>query len=342
MQQLPSPSKLDLVNYKFPLPLFHSTRLIVTPTYSVLFTERKPKNEAVAFANSLGNSLHQRQTPPDLAPNRAKQITAKQNLASGTYTGEFKAHARKSMMKACVLLDECTSTKVIFNPILDTYVNFRLAFLTLTFPAPLTLQAQKNAYRQQLSPFIEWLKKWHNLKNFVWKAERTKKGTLHYHLMIDTFVLNTELSNRWNQLTALSEYTESTTRTRNTKGNPSIEITACSNSESASKYINKYMLKAAVKKGELARPDVPQEVPIIGKVWGANDKLSQAKRPRFIPSFACIEYLTNLFNTSPNEITTSAYHAIIKVPSVKIFLLLDWADRYIQRAFISSIAIDST
>lgn len=310
-----------------PLPIFHNSRLLVRNNYSVIFTDRSIKDFKPRFSQNFRCT---NEPPARPAPPKEKSFK--------NYTGLLSDTAYKGIQRAANLLDQATPSRIIYSPALKCLVNHRLSFVTLTFPANLTEQSEKEAYKKTLHPLIQWLQKWHGLENYVWRAERTKAGVLHYHILSDLFLMNSALQNRWNALTALMQYTQSTERTRDTSKNPSTEIEETRNSLKAANYVGKYISKMSKSTAENDESTKAQCKPIKGKVWGANDRLTSAKLPRFELTGEVLNLFTNSMVTHEFKVRCNAYFATIAAPFALVMSKLDFYARAAHREFLISIS----
>lgn len=75
---------------------------------------------------------------------------------------------------------------------------FSHAFITLKLPSK-QMHEHKTIINQSLNLFLVKLRKNHNLRNYVWKAEIQKNGNIHFHLLIDRCVHWMVIRKYWNQ-----------------------------------------------------------------------------------------------------------------------------------------------
>lgn len=68
-------------------------------------------------------------------------------------------------------------------------------FLTLTIPRQKATDIEIK--RQALTRFIEDLKRYKNLKNYIWKAEAQERGEIHFHMVLDSFIFEREARKMW-------------------------------------------------------------------------------------------------------------------------------------------------
>ncbi|MCP4178127.1 MAG: hypothetical protein GY756_10200 [bacterium] len=77
--------------------------------------------------------------------------------------------------------------------------NFRMSFVTLTLPSKQTTSDLK-IKSKSLNQFLIELRKYYDVKNFVWKAELQKNENIHFHLILDKYVDYQALRRRWNRI----------------------------------------------------------------------------------------------------------------------------------------------
>jgi hypothetical protein len=134
-----------------------------------------------------------------------------------------------------------------------------------------------------LKPYLEWLYRNKGVTGYVWKAELTKAGTLHYHLTINRFVVYTELKETWNRLLDKAGLLENFYAKYGHRQPNSIDIHAVKNVRDIEAYLVKYIVKGDSEGRK-----------IEGKIWGASENLKKGKRFTIHPSQATlrrVEYL---------------------------------------------------
>jgi hypothetical protein len=77
---------------------------------------------------------------------------------------------------------------------------FKVAFITLTLPAN-QVHSDILIKDQLLNQFLIELKKFENVKNYLWRAEKQKNGNIHFHILVDRFIPWSTLRDRWNRIT---------------------------------------------------------------------------------------------------------------------------------------------
>lgn len=175
-----------------------------------------------------------------------------------------------------------------------------ITFVTLTIP-----ENQKHTDKvlvKTLIDFIDHLKKVKNyaieknvetnqellrVKNYVWRAESTELGNIHFHLLFDTYVNHKTLKRVWNNYLTNLGYKN---------GENAANIHNLSNINDVGGYVGKYLTKDPLKSefAELVKnktvkiedlqnypPDVVYRRPILYISWGCSKPLKTLKSPTF-------------------------------------------------------------
>ena len=131
---------------------------------------------------------------------RTKKSILTQNFKGAkTYSGDISESAAKRIRKTVSVFVQRSQSQVVYNPIINKKVRFKLGFLTLTIPE-LTTDNQSYYYKNLLKPLLRYLKSRFGLNDYVWKAELQNRGSIHYHLTINTFIPYTYIRDKWNEL----------------------------------------------------------------------------------------------------------------------------------------------
>lgn len=175
-----------------------------------------------------------------------------------------------------------------------------ITFVTLTIP-----ENQKHTDKvmvKTLVDFIDHLKKVKNtlvqnkvdtgheilrLQNYVWRAETTEKGNIHFHLLFDCYVNHLTLKRIWNNYLERLGYAG---------GQNGANIHNLKNIDDVGAYVTKYMTKEPlndaftellkskkIKRSELEdySPDVKYRRPILYTSWGCSRSLKKLTSPTF-------------------------------------------------------------
>lgn len=119
---------------------------------------------------------------------------------TGTYSGKITPGAKKRMTRAIELIVMASQDKKACHPKTGRPFTYRLTFLTLTISENKRIIEAKEAHKQCLEPFLQWLRRVHNVNLYIWKAEHQRRGQLHYHITINQYIDYRVLQAKWNEL----------------------------------------------------------------------------------------------------------------------------------------------
>src|SRR5438552_841266 len=77
--------------------------------------------------------------------------------------------------------------KFVYNKEQKKGYHFKLNFITLTL-SDIQFHPDRFIKRKMLDPFLKWLVRVHNCKNYVWKAETQDNGNIHFHITTNKFI----------------------------------------------------------------------------------------------------------------------------------------------------------
>ena len=154
-------------------------------------------------------------------------------------------------------------------------------FATLTLPYK-QFHKDNIIKRKCLTPFIEELKKFHNVKLYVWRAEPQDNGNIHFHILLDRFVDWKDIRSRWNRIINKLEYVDAFEQKWGHNNPNSTDIHGLEKVGSISSYIVKYMTKNKVRRK------------IEGRVWGASKEFHNFKNLRIPFTYDLLEDLEML------------------------------------------------
>lgn len=182
------------------------------------------------------------------------------------YSGAMTKGAKKRLTKAVSLMVQSSKQRYIYNPVTQRNQKFKMSFVTLTISSTSKLITAKEAHSLLLEPFLLYLRRRHQVRNYVWKAELQKRGQIHYHITLDQFVLYTDIRDKWNELQEkhglLDDYRAlGTGRQAN-----STDVHAIKKVRNIESYMIKYMSK-----------DNADDASTTGKVWDCSVNLKRAK-----------------------------------------------------------------
>jgi hypothetical protein len=185
---------------------------------------------------------------------------------SKQYTGRMTEGSKRRLRKCLSMLGAVTPSRLVWNPATNRKMQFQLAFVTLTLPRDLTPDQERKTCSPMIKAFLQALHRNYGVKNYVWRAERTKRGRIHYHIAIDQPVHHQHVRNIWNRQLRLNGLLDAYAKEHGHYNAPSTEIKRARSGKSAAAYMAKYM-----SKGE------ESEQAINGRLWDASQYLKVTK-----------------------------------------------------------------
>lgn len=219
--------------------------------------------------------------------------------------GIMSEHSRKKMLRAIQWLELSASRKKVWQPDSKKYVKFKLNFITLTLPT--SQQESDNEIKHKcLNSLLTELRKFHGVKNYIWRAEKQANGNIHFHLVTDSFIDHTALRRRWNRVINVLGYVDrySEKMRSNIKSfsdyynayinqgsyiqlmrrynagkannwtNPNTtDVHSTKKVKNIIAYLAKYMSKN-IEEPELLTPDMREQLLVSGRIWGLSESLS--------------------------------------------------------------------
>ena len=202
---------------------------------------------------------------PAVMYSRVKKSILTQNFKGAkTYSGDISESAAKRIRKTVSVFVQRSPIQIVYNPIINKKVRFKLGFLTLTIPE-LTTDNQSYYYKNLLKPLLRYLKSRFGLNDYVWKAELQNRGSIHYHLTINTFIPYTYIRDKWNELLNKYGLMDSYKKEYGNTNPNSIDLHSVRDVSNIEAYLIKYISK----KDKLSNK-------LKGKVWGCSESLQKA------------------------------------------------------------------
>lgn len=229
-----------------------------------------------------------------------KQREAESNLKENSTKGKVSKKAATKLKHAVNWLYNSAKLKPVWDETKGKYFWFKVNFITLTIPKDPQSKRDAKVIKEMLHSFLVYSRKYHGLRNYVWKFEAHKNGELHIHLTTDTFINYQYLRTRWNALLkkngmldgyrkkylgcSLDNYISMQNSNhprehwqyvraweRGTKSNweqpPSTDVHAVHKVNNVAAYICKYMSKDAELVSDFK-----------GRIWGCNYAISDANK----------------------------------------------------------------
>lgn len=249
-------------------------------------TTKKPEYEAPVY---VGQNLYIKPTYivscPEFSFSKKYRSQAfiknQKNLRNNAHNGIISDKASKAIKNAVNWLVFSASDKRVYSKKENKTFKFKVAFMTLTLPDTKITITPADFQKKLLNPFLVYIRKYHNLKNYVWKMEYQKNGKLHCHLTVDIFIHYAVIRKTWNRLLEKNGYLNDFEAKFGHKNPNSTDIHAVHKIKNISAYISKYLSKP-----------MGADSSFKGRIWGCSYDLSRAnKLAVHIPSPECAEQL---------------------------------------------------
>lgn len=197
-------------------------------------------------------------------------------------------------------------------------MSYKLQLITLTFAGNLDEKTSKKLLNNMLTA----LKKSHNLKNYVWKIELTKKGRIHYHIVTDSDLTLEITTKLWNQQLAKIGQ----------KGKAEFNSTDIKRFSRHTTYIAKY----------LGKNEENEENPLKGRIWGSNRELNPTTIKKGLEEIAEYTYhLAHKIKVGSKTIKKD-FVEIILIDYKKIMMVKDWRNEFYSRLRAMVNVVEST
>lgn len=191
-------------------------------------------------------------------------------------------------------------TKRLYVRVTNKSIFFKVAFLTLTFPASdyfrkleeirkkvpclytrngiqfvrsaeeryvLASKELDRLTKECLANFLSRARVKFGMNHYVWKAETTAEGVMHYHVSWDCFAHYDSIRKTWNKILHHHGFTRDFFEVHGNNNPPSTHIKAVAKVKNIAAYVCTYMSKKE------------QDRRVVhGRVWGCSEELQYSKR----------------------------------------------------------------
>lgn len=221
----------------------------------------------------------------------------KVNLENNSHNGKLSAKAISNIKNAINWMLVSARKKRVFSVKHQSHFYFKVAFITLTLPDTDQPVNEKKFSQDLLNPFLVYLRKYHQLKNYVWKMEYQQNGKLHCHITIDTFVHWRDIRKTWNRLLSRNGLLSAFERANGHADPNSTDIHSIKKIKNLAAYLAKYMAKDNVLK-KIVNGVEKEYIPTLsGRIWSCSYELSRAKECKVhIPADQAAHELKCLFD----------------------------------------------
>lgn len=222
--------------------------------------------------------------------------------------GVMSEQSRKKMCRAIQWLEFSASKKKVWLSDQKKFVRFKLNFITLTLPISQN-DSDNDIKHKCLNSFLTELRKFHGVKNYIWRAEKQANGNIHFHLVTDAFIDHAALRRRWNRIINVLGYVDrysekmrgsiktfgdyynryinqgsymqllrryNAGRANNWTNPNTTDVHSTKKVKNMVAYLSKYMAKS-IDNPELLTPDLREQLLVKGRIWGLSESLSNFK-----------------------------------------------------------------
>lgn len=134
------------------------------------------------------------------------------------------------------LLCDAAKWKTVYSKTEDKYFRFKISFITLTLSSN-QQHSDNQLHKKLLEPLLRILRRKHNMKLYIWKAETQMNGNIHYHITADIFIHHKKLREIWNKLQKKLGYIQGNEQPNST------DIHSVKNIKNLPAYLSKYISK---------------------------------------------------------------------------------------------------
>lgn len=123
-----------------------------------------------------------------------KQKEAEKHLVNNQHLGQLSKKAYARIRKSLEWLEYIATTKYSSQGIA-----YKVQMVTLTIPS-FSDEIEEKRLKKVLNQFLTYARLSYGLVTYVWKAELTKAGNLHYHILTPEILGRYDIQAKWNEL----------------------------------------------------------------------------------------------------------------------------------------------
>lgn len=238
--------------------------------------------------------------PNAVTTRTTKQRQSECHLLENNHKNVLSSKARKNIAFALNWLYACAKTKYVWSAKHRKTFAFKVNFITLTIPSSsgeilsrslVEPKLSENGYlvnnpsfsifeedkykdvvnekifQMCINSFLTYMRKFHNLGNYVWKVEAQINGQLHIHLSTDQYIKYSDINFVWNRILAKHGLLDVYFNKFGNYNPPSTDVHSTKKMYNAIAYISSYMAKD---------PNFTQQYG--GRIWGCSRGLSPSNK----------------------------------------------------------------
>lgn len=129
------------------------------------------------------------------------------NLRKNSPDGKISMKSKRRISTAIDWLLYLSNPKKFYSPKHKKTFSFRLNFITLTL-ASKQIHSDQEIKSKLLNQFLIELKRDHNVRKYIWRAESQRNDNIHFHVVTDRFIPWSTLRKSWNRIQAKLGYVD--------------------------------------------------------------------------------------------------------------------------------------
>ena len=279
--------------------------LSVHPNKVVCYSEpTRPMNRVVknAALNFLGAEAAKAKEQ-NLSLEEQKELVSE---IDNFQKGELSKNAKRKLFRAIDYLLFLAPEKTSYHFKTKKPFKWKVNFITMTLPAK-QFHTDNEIKKKCLDPFLLELKRYHAMRNYIWRAERQKNGNIHFHILADQYIHYSVLRNRWNRITERLGYITKFEQKNKHRTPNSTDVHSLSRVKNVRAYVAKYVSKA--EKGN----------PIKGRIWGCSQNLSNIKGAQDVIDYGIAEEIKQLAKSKEVKPFYEKYFSVFSFESSFLF-----------------------
>ena len=130
---------------------------------------------------------------------REREEERESNLNRGfKHNGELSITSKKKIVNRILWLNQIANVKT-YKTKKGEFIQHRLSMLTLTLPSKM-IHSPQFITENCLTKFLNLIRSYYKIKNYIWKLELQQNGNVHYHIITDAELDYNSLKKIWNKI----------------------------------------------------------------------------------------------------------------------------------------------
>lgn len=187
------------------------------------------------------------------------------------YSGNTTKASMKRLRQAILLIIEQAEEKTAINFKTKKPYTYKIAFVTLTLPAPQLDITDSQIHKKCFIPWLLRMRRRYGLRTYVWRREKQKNGNVHYHIIIDVWIDHANIRSHWNSCLEKLGFISRFHKKHSHSDPNSTDVHSIRKVKNLAAYMVKYLTKQA-----------KANVAIEGKLWDCSINLKSKERCRVV------------------------------------------------------------